>query len=126
MMNLYSYKGAFPYPLPSDMSKYNLEDFTLAPAKPDLLPGQVLEWSGIDWIVRGPTESETSIQWQVIRDKRLELLKASDVTIIRNMENGTPVSEDVKAYRQLLRDVTEQPDPFNITWPIIPPIATSA
>lgn len=121
-MDLYSYKGAFPYPLPSDMSQYRIEDFTLAPTKPDLLPGQVLEWNSTEWIVRGPTEPETSIQWQVIRDRRLELLKASDIAVIRSVEDNIPVSDDIKTYRQLLRDVTQQPDPFNITWPVSPSV----
>jgi hypothetical protein len=119
-MELYSYKGAFPYPLPSDMSKYDINDFTLASAKPSLAPGQILGWNGVDWVVNEPNESEIEIQWQTIRDRRLDLLKASDVSVIRSVEAGIPVSDDVKAYRQSLRDVTQQPNPFDITWPVDP------
>jgi hypothetical protein len=120
MSELYSYKGSFPYPLPTDMSKYNLEDFILAPEKPSLTPGQVLEWVNNEWVVRNANESEIEIKWQEVRDLRKSMLEDSDIVILRSYETGVPVPESVAIYRQALRDITLQENPFNINWPIKP------
>jgi hypothetical protein len=117
MTQLYSYKGAYPYPLPSSIEFYNLNDFSLAPDKPKLLPGEQLEWSGTEWIVRGPNSSEIEFEWQNVRIKRNQLLAESDILIVRAYENGTEILESVKTYRQQLRDITQQSNPFNIEWP---------
>ena len=37
-----------------------------------------------------------------------------------NTEKGTAISESIKTYRQALRDITDQSDPFDITWPAKP------
>jgi hypothetical protein len=117
MSNLYSYKGAYPYPLPTDMSGYNFEDFTLAPAEPTLIPGQVLGWVDLAWVVREANEAEMQIQWVLVRTIRNSLLEASDVLVIRAYEAALAVPVDIVAYRQALRDVTNQINPFEITWP---------
>ena len=52
MSELYSFKGSYPYPLPTNMNGYNINDFVLAPEKPTLNPGQVLEWISNSWSVR--------------------------------------------------------------------------
>jgi hypothetical protein len=123
MTELYSYKGAYPYPLPTDMSDYNTSDFILAPAKPTTVAGEVIEWNGINWVVRAANEAEVAIQWQAVRNTRAVLLQESDVLVIRYTEEGLPVTDAVKQYRQSLRDITSQPDPFNITWPEKPVIS---
>lgn len=120
MADLYSYKGAYPYPLPKDMSGYDINDFTLAPEKPVLSPGEKLEWGGSAWAARPANEAESAIQWQKVRDQRHALLEESDVIVIRNTEDGLHVSQEVKDYRQALRDVTMQSNPFDITWPVKP------
>lgn len=117
MEQLYSYKGSFPYPLPTDMSAYDIDDFILAPDKPNLLPGEVLEWADGSWQVRGPNAAETDFKWHGNRQRRNQLLAESDVYIIRAYETGQSVSQSVIDYRQQLRDITTQPDPFNIVWP---------
>lgn len=120
MTELYSYKGAYPYPLPKDMSKYNFADFLLAPTKPALLAGQVLEWNVTDWFVREPNSAETAIQWAAVRNKRDELLANSDIYVVRAYEKGEPVPQETVDYRQALRDVTKQSNPFAIVWPTPP------
>ena len=120
MTALYSYKGAYPYPLPKDMSPYNIDDFYLAPASPSLKPGEVLEWENMDWVVRGPNGPETEIQWASVRLKRDELLSASDIYVIRAYEKTELVPQSTVDYRQALRDVTKQQDPFAIQWPTPP------
>lgn len=119
MSEIYSYKGSYPYPLPENMFGYNVEDFVLAPEKPSLSSGEVLEWINNSWNVRPANESEIAIQWQAVRDQRNNLLKDSDVYVLRAYETGQPVPQSVITYRQALRDITIQVDPFNIIWPIL-------
>ena len=61
-----------------------------------------------------PPAPDYDAQWSVIRAERNAHLAASDWTQLPD----APVDAAVWAtYRQALRDVTQQPDPFNITWP---------
>jgi len=120
MTDLYSYKGAYPHPLPEDMSKYDINDFMLAGPIPPMQSGQVLEWTGTGWYVRDPNEAETAIQWTAVREQRNRLLSQSDVYVVRAYERGEPVPQETVQYRQDLRDVTTQPNPFAIAWPVPP------
>lgn len=53
-------------------------------------------------------------QWSVVRAERNAKLAASDWTQLPD----TPVDAAAWAtYRQALRDITDQEDPFNILWP---------
>ena len=55
-------------------------------------------------------------QWNAIRSQRNQMLKDSDWTQIADV----PVDKTAWAtYRQELRDVTKQTDPFNIVWPSV-------
>ena len=67
----------------------------------------------------GPDESATKVhaQWTVIRAERNAKLVASDWTQVAD----APVDAAAWAvYRQALRDITTQPDPFNVVWPAMP------
>lgn len=57
--------------------------------------------------------------WRQVRYKRNELLLQSDWTDTASAQArmGEAMYNAWQAYRQALRDVTSQPDPFNITWP---------
>jgi hypothetical protein len=73
-----------------------------------------------NWIQTDASETEISgriIQkWAEIREHRSELLKECDWTVL----SDTPLSsslENWKTYRQELRDITSQENPFNIIWP---------
>ena len=57
-------------------------------------------------------------QWVVIKQQRNQLLLASDWTQLPDVPLAT--KEVWAAYRQVLRDITTQTDPFNITWPVSP------
>lgn len=61
---------------------------------------------------------KAEIQWKIVRSKRTGLLLASDWTQLSDVPAGT--KETWATYRQALRDITEQPDPFNIVWPMLP------
>ena len=56
----------------------------------------------------------TAAQWTSVRNQRNTLLAACDWTQLPD----APVDATAwAAYRQELRDITNQPDPFNIVWP---------
>ena len=56
--------------------------------------------------------------WHFVRNKRNQLLAQSDWTQLPDVPIAT--KEVWAVYRQALRDVTEQADPFNIVWPTPP------
>jgi hypothetical protein len=67
------------------------------------------------------TEEELQVridtQWQIIRTQRNQALKDSDWTQVAD----APVDKTAWAtYRQELRDITAQTDPYAITWPAQP------
>ena len=59
-------------------------------------------------------------QWTQVRLQRDSLLKDTDWLSIRAADTVTPMPTEWSTYRQALRDVTEQSDPFNIVWPTKP------
>ena len=61
-----------------------------------------------------------NIKWEVIRSERKHRLEMTDWEIIKHQELGTSIPESLKTYRQALRDITNQSDPFDITWPTKP------
>jgi hypothetical protein len=88
----------------------------------DVIPGLIDgDIGGIGWLWDGenltPPAPDTEAQWVVVRAERNELLVESDWTQLPD----APLSEADKlewaTYRQALRDITEQDDPFNIVWP---------
>jgi hypothetical protein len=59
-------------------------------------------------------QARVDTQWQVVRTQRNQMLKDTDWTQL----SDAPVDKTAWAvYRQALRDITQQPDPFSITWP---------
>ena len=90
---------------------------------------QVLQWDGSGYVSRDKTDEEVyleiSEQWQKVRDCRLDKLRDSDWTQLPD----SPVEKSAWAsYRQQLRDVTQQTNPFSIQWPqapVNPPVPTS-
>jgi hypothetical protein len=74
-----------------------------------------------NWIVTPATDEQiqerTSYQWELVRSERNYKLEKSDWTQLRDAPTDANLWE---AYRQQLRDITEQSDPFNIIWPTPP------
>jgi hypothetical protein len=117
-MDLYSYKGSYPYELPTNMTGYDIADFILVQTQPSLQPGEVLEWSGTEWQVRGPNDSETDLKVFACRELRTKLLKESDWTQLPD----TSINSILWAvYRQKLRDISKSPGfPWAFEWPSSP------
>ena len=82
------------------------------PAKPSL--HHIFDYTTKQWI--DPRTPET--EWPLVRADRDRRLLACDWTQLPDVPLAT--KEAWATYRQALRDITEQPDPFNITWPVVP------
>jgi hypothetical protein len=76
------------------------------------------------WDVRDMTPQEkdaaTQAQWQLVENERNQKLYLCDWTQLPDVPLTPAQVEQWRVYRQQLRDVTNQPDPFNITWPVAP------
>ena len=87
------------------------------PATPE---SEVWIWQR-NWVVTeaSPAEREarTAAQWELVRRDRNAKLDDTDRQVTKCLELGELVPEDLKAYRQALRDITTQDDPFAIVWP---------
>ena len=59
-------------------------------------------------------------QWVAVRAERDDKLESCDWTILPDVPMSDSKRTEWEVYRQALRDVTDQPDPFNITWPTPP------
>lgn len=57
-------------------------------------------------------------QWGVVRQTRDELLSKSDWTQLPDAPDESKAAW--ATYRQALRDITNQPDPTDIEWPVRP------
>lgn len=74
----------------------------------------VFDYTTKQWI--DPRTEQT--QWPVVRSRRNAMLSASDWTQLPDVPLAT--KEAWATYRQALRDVTLQADPFAIVWPVSP------
>jgi hypothetical protein len=61
-------------------------------------------------------------QWTVIRAERNKLLAETDWWVTKAAETGATIGAEQHAYRQALRDITDQVNPFNIVWPVLPSV----
>lgn len=97
-------------------SYYQNNDFVPIPPQPDTY--YVFDYSTKQWIDGRTTES----QWELIRRERNAKLADSDWTDTYSAPQrlGQSTYELWQTYRQGLRDVTLQADPFNIVWPEAP------
>lgn len=141
-MPLYSYKGNTPSELPerirlsngttrTDSSTFTEEEiadagYVLANDPPTVTLFQTLSWNQTEWVVQDLSadaiEGLKNDEWGRVREKRNYKLQSSDWEIIKRLELKESIPESLTVYRQQLRDITLQTDPFNITWPTIQPI----
>ena len=92
----------------------------------DVLADQAVLVDDVVTLVTDPTKlaQKTADQWTQVRAQQKELLYESDWTcsVIDPMPSVLAKREQWLAYRQALRDVTTQTDPFNIQWPEAPTV----
>ncbi len=60
---------------------------------------------------------EIQLQWGSVREERNRKLQQSDWIVTKSLEIGETVPIEWLDYRQALRDITLQEDPYNIVWP---------
>lgn len=92
-------------------SSYLIVDNSVDPTQWQVQNGQ---------LVPTPQSVLTANQWTVVKYQRDKLLSETDWHVTKAVETGQPINQDWANYRQQLRDITTQPDPFNITWPTPP------
>jgi hypothetical protein len=61
-----------------------------------------------------------ALEWARVRFERSQKLADCDWTQLPDAPLTNVQTADWATYRQALRDITEQDDPFNIVWPTIP------
>jgi hypothetical protein len=100
-------------PKPNDYTK------TITEGTPNLVDGVYYQ----NWVLVDSTESEIQsrieYKWDEIRNLRTELLKECDWRVLAD----SPIGDNRTAwieYRQELRNITSQENPFNIVWPTQP------
>ena len=59
-------------------------------------------------------------QWAIVRGRRDNKLLSCDWTRLDDVPIDPVKKTEWETYRQELRDITDQPDPFNINWPTPP------
>ena len=105
------------YPVTETTASFDQNSQRLVEGTPALVNGQ---WQQI-WVVVGLTAQEIADrkadEWSMVRLQRNSLLAACDWTQL----SDAPVDNlSWAVYRQSLRDITSQPDPFSIVWPTSP------
>jgi hypothetical protein len=101
-----------PTPMPTNYTK-NITEGT-----PILTNGVYYQ----SWNQTAATQSEINYrlenQWFIVREIRNELLVECDWTQLADIPSETKAIWS--QYRQSLRDITSQNNPFSITWPVKP------
>jgi hypothetical protein len=101
-----------PTPYPNDYTK-NITEGT-----PVLTDGVYYQ----NWVETPATESEISYRienkWTEVRELRSQLLTECDWTQLADIPTETKAAWT--EYRQSLRDITSQSNPFSINWPVKP------
>ena len=87
--------------------------------EPFLIPDAPNDYSRFDHDTKQWVKRQTDEQrWDMVRFVRYKKLESSDWTQLPDVPIST--KEAWATYRQALRDITTQADPFNITWPTPP------
>jgi len=142
-MAIYSLNGEYPQALPerirlsngqtrSDSSTFTAEEIADAGYVAVVEPSydqttHTLDWDGTNLTSRLYNDAEIATKWVEVRANRDQVLNRVDimygVTIdidvdtYKSAETTAELSDDQKAAKQSLRDITNQDNPFDISWP---------
>ena len=81
---------------------------------------EVVEYQKVRNKTQQEIEDETEGMWRAIRDRRNELLLECDWTQLADSPLTNQKQTEWQIYRQSLRDITTQSNPFSINWPTPP------
>jgi hypothetical protein len=115
-----SNEGEACVPMPDNMIEGYVENGNIIPFPPQPYIQCTWNWTDKKWEDLRSPEVRLNIQWTEIKGQRNRLLEQSDWRVVKATDTGIPISQSWKDYRQALRDITTQTDPFNITWPVAP------
>lgn len=73
--------------------------------------------SALDMMGDDPHLGATKNQWATVRQERSKRLAATDWVVAKAYETGTQVPTEWADYRQALRDITDQKNPWLVVWP---------
>jgi len=65
-------------------------------------------------------EEKDRVEWFVVRRERDKRLADTDWVSMRYLDQTGSIPAEWVAYRNALRDITNQSDPFQIVWPTLP------
>lgn len=100
---------------------YDGNEFLAYPPRPNA--GIYWVWSGSEWAdsrTQAEKDMDAGIQWETVRKQRSVLLSECDWTQMPDVDLTEAQKEAWRIYRQKLRDITNQSDPYNIVWPKAP------
>ena len=88
----------------------------------EALPPQQFDYQVMDYVQKHWVNPPDDAQWVVVRRTRNRLLEASDWTDTTSAPTrlGQALHQPWLTYRQALRDITLQTDPFAVVWPVAP------
>lgn len=112
IMNEWNIHEVRQTPKPNDYTKNISEE------NPILVEGVYYQ----NWVQTNASQSEIDLRisdkWDDVREQRNILLQECDWTQLADIPQET--KELWSVYRQQLRDITTQSNPFSITWPVKP------
>ncbi len=129
-LKLDEYNISFPFNLTSEiLEQYGIYNVQINPKPNDytknIVEGTPILEDGIykqNWVISDASQSEIDNRienkWIEIREQRAQLLQESDWTQLSDIPQS--VKDSWTTYRQQLRDITNQPNPFSIVWPTKP------
>lgn len=136
---LYSYNGGYPATIPqrirlpngltrTDNSTYTPEEiadagYVQVADQPSVPYPNILEWTGTEWFIREPNETEIASRWDYIKKECKTKLLDTDYKVIKSYELSEVLSQAWIDYRQSLRDIynnVNNIDPWNVVWPVEP------
>ncbi len=98
---------------------YNVATQKLNAVTPFIDGDYVKEYEAVSLTTDEKTAIDNS-EWKGVRASRDNKLQQSDWTQISDSPLDNSKKTEWQTYRQSLRDITTQSDPFNITWPTEP------
>ena len=99
-------------PKPNDYTK------TITEGTPQLVDSSYVQtWNQVD-ATQSEIDARIEDKWEAVRLMRNELLLECDWTQLADIPTET--KELWQTYRQGLRDITSQSNPFSIVWPVKP------
>lgn len=77
-------------------------------------------WRAVDGKIEEDATEVVKIKWEDVRALRDKLLAESDIQRKISEDTADGKAAEWKQYQQDLRDITKQPDPDAVVWPVAP------